>query len=160
MIGTSLFLNFQREHERVLQLAEVEALANLKKDRVFRLWGVKMGGFYVKVEGDTQPSPYMKHIAERDVITPSGQMLTLYSPAVIMRLLMEAQEELFGIKARITSEKYLNPVNAPDEWETKSLKITAKTLKDYKEVIELDGGLFLRYMQPMIMQEGCVKCHS
>ncbi len=39
MIGTSLFWNFQKEHERVLQLAEVEALANLKKDRHLDYWG-------------------------------------------------------------------------------------------------------------------------
>lgn len=160
MIGTSLFWNFQREHERVFQLAAVEAQANLKKDRAFRLWGVKMGGFYVKVGGETQPSPYMQHIPERDVMTPSGQMLTLYSPAIIMRLLMEAQEELFGIKARITGEKYLNPVNAPDEWERKGLKIVAKTLKGYSEVIELNGQQVLRFMQPMIMEKGCVKCHA
>lgn len=160
MIGVSLFWNFQREHERVLQLAEVEAQANLKKDRAFRLWGVKMGGFYVKVNADSQPSPYMKHIPERDVITPSGQMLTLYSPAIIMRLLMEAQEELFGIKARITGEKYLNPVNAPDEWERKGLKIVAKTHKNFSEITEVDGKPVLRYMQPMLMQESCVKCHA
>jgi len=160
MIAASLLWNFQREHERVLQLAEVEALANLKKDRAFRLWGVKMGGLYVKVNADTQPSPFMKHIADRDVMMPSGQMLTLYSPAIIMRLLMEAQEELFGIKARITGEQYLNPVNAPDEWERKGLKIIKQTNKDYKEVTELDGKVVLRYIRPMIMQENCVKCHA
>jgi len=160
MIGTSLFWNFQREHERVIQLAEVEAQANLKKDRAFRLWGVNMGGFYVKVNGKTQPSPYMQHIPERDVITASGQMLTLYSPAIIMRLLMEAQEELFGIKARITGEVYLNPVNAPDEWERKGLKIVAKTLTGYSEVTELNGQQVLRSMQPMIMEQACVKCHA
>ncbi|RKZ95666.1 MAG: signal transduction protein [Gammaproteobacteria bacterium] len=160
IIGISLLWNFQREHERVLQLAEVEAQANLKKDRAFRLWGVKMGGFYVKVNAETQPSPYMKHIPERDVVTPSGQMLTLYSPAIIMRMLMEAQEELFGIKARITGEKYLNPVNAPDEWERKGLKIIAKTLKNYSEITELNGKPVLRYMQPMIMNEACMKCHA
>ncbi len=160
MIGVSLFWNFQREHERVLQLAEVEAQANLKKDRAFRLWGVKMGGFYVKVNAENQPSPYMQHIPERDVMTPSGQKLTLYSPAIIMRKLMEAQEELFGIKARITGEKYLNPVNAPDEWERKGLKIVAKTHTDYSEITELNGKPVLRYMQPMIMQERCVECHA
>ncbi len=160
MIGTSLFWNFQKEHERVLQLAEVEALANLKKDRAFRLWGVKLGGLYVKVTDKTQPSPYMQHIDERDVITPSGQMLTLYSPAILMRLLMEAQEKLFGIKARITGELYLNPVNAPDEWERKSLKIVAKTHQDYSEIVELNGQPALRYMRPMLMQDNCMKCHA
>ena len=160
VIGGSLFWNFDRESERVLQLAEVEALTNLKKDRAFRLWGVKMGGFYIKVTDEYQPSPFMQHIAERDVTTDSGQLLTLYSPAIIMRLLMEAQEEFFGIKARITGEKFLNPVNAPDEWERKSLKIVKKTLKDFSEIIAVDGQLVLRYMQPMIMQESCVECHA
>jgi len=160
VIGASLLWNFQRELERVLQLAEVEAQTNLKKDRAFRLWGVKMGGFYIKVNDKYKPSPFMSHIDERDITTPSGQLLTLYSPAIIMRLLMEAQQELFGIKARITGEQYLNPVNAPDEWERKSLKIVAKTLKDFSEIIQMDGEPVLRYMQPMIMQKDCVKCHA
>ena len=34
------------------------------------------------------------------------------------------------------------------------------TLNDYTEITELDGEPVLRYMQPMMMEEGCVKCHS
>jgi len=160
MLSLSLYWNLQRETNRILQLAEVEAKANLSKDLAFRRWATKMGGLYVKVSSDSQPSPFMKHIKERDVITESGQKLTLYNPAIILRLLMETQEQLYGIKARITGEQFLNPANAPDDWEKKSLKIITRTLQDYSEVTELNGQPVLRYMQPMIMQEGCLKCHA
>ncbi|MCP3852524.1 MAG: EAL domain-containing protein [Gammaproteobacteria bacterium] len=160
MIGLSLSWNFQRERERVLQLAEVEAQASLKKDRAFRLWGTRVGGFYVEVKNDIQPSPFMKHVAERDVITPSGKKLTLYSPAITLRLIMAAQEELYGTKARITGEVYINPANAPDEWEKKGLKIVKQSHKDFSEVTEMDGKPVLRYMRPMIMSENCTKCHT
>jgi len=160
VVGLSLSWNFQREHERVLQLAEVEAQANLKKDRAFRLWGTRVGGFYVEVKGDIQPSPFMDHVSERDVMTPSGKQLTLYSPAITMRLIMAAQEELFGTKARITGEVFLNPVNAPDEWEKRGLKIVKESQNDFSEVIEMNGKPVLRYMQPMMMTKNCVKCHG
>jgi len=160
MMGISLFWNLQRESTRILQLAEVEAKANLSKDLAFRRWATKMGGLYVKVTPDSQPSPFMSHIEERDTITKSGQQLTLYNPAIILRLLMETQKQLYGIQARITGEQILNPANSPDEWERKGLKIVAKTLTDYSEVTELNGQPVLRYMQPMIMQEGCLKCHA
>ncbi|MCU7940711.1 MAG: EAL domain-containing protein, partial [gamma proteobacterium symbiont of Bathyaustriella thionipta] len=160
MIGASLYWNFQREHDRVLQLAEVEARANLKKDRAFRIWGSNIGGLYVKVNPEIQPSPYMQHIPERDVVTPSGQQLTLYSPAIILRLLMDAQEKLYGIKARITGKKFLNPDNAPDEWEQQGLEFIEQTREDYSNITKLNGEPVLRYMKPMLMQEVCLKCHA
>jgi len=160
LILGSIYWNLNKEKNRALQLAEVEAQTNLSKDLAFRLWATKLGGLYVKVTPDTQPSPFMSHITNRDINTSDGRQLTLYNPAIILRLLMETQTELYGIKARITGEKFLNPANAPDQWERKALKIVAKTLKDHSEVTEMDGQPVLRYMQPMIMKEGCLKCHA
>jgi len=160
LIVISLFWNLEKEKSRVLQLAEVEAKTNLGKDLAFRLWATKMGGLYVKVTPEIQPSPFMSHIPNRDITTPTGDKVTLYNPAIILRLLMKTQAELYGVKARITGEKYLNPGNAPDEWEQKALKVIKQTLKDFSEVNQLDGEPVLRYMQPMIMKEGCLKCHA
>ncbi|MFK5894095.1 MAG: diguanylate cyclase, partial [Pseudomonadota bacterium] len=160
IIGTSLLWNFQRENDRILELAKVEAQTNLKKDLAFRRWGTKMGGLYVKVTPEIQPNIYMSHIPERDITTPSGQNLTLYSPATMLRLIMKTQDKLYGVKARITGEEYLNPDNAPDKWEQNALKIVKKTLHDYSNITELDGQVVLRYMQPMIISKGCLICHS
>jgi len=160
IVGISLFWNLERENNRILQLAEVEAKANLGKDLAFRRWATKMGGLFVRVTPETQPSPFMSHVKDRDTTTASGKPLTLYNPAIILRLLMETQEKLYGIKARITGEQFLNPANTPDKWEQKALKIVGKSLKDFSEVTELNGQPVLRYMQPMIMEQGCLKCHA
>ena len=59
--------NIRREHEKVLDLARVEAKANLNKDRAFRLWTSSKGGIYLPVDENTQASPYLAHIPDRDV---------------------------------------------------------------------------------------------
>ncbi|MCU7835868.1 MAG: EAL domain-containing protein [gamma proteobacterium symbiont of Taylorina sp.] len=160
IIVSSLFWNFEREHNQVLKLAEVEAQTNLKKDLAFRRWATKMGGLYVRVTADSQPSPFMSHMPERDLISTSGQLLTLYNPAIMLRLIMETQDKLYGVKASITSTEYLNPDNAPDHWEKEALKIVSKTLRDYSNISEIDDQPVLRYMQPMIIEKGCLKCHA
>jgi diguanylate cyclase (GGDEF)-like protein/PAS domain S-box-containing protein len=160
LVGAALFWDVRQNDGRAIQLAETEAKTHLQKDLAFRRWATKHGGLYIPVTAEDQPSPLMAMIPERDVTTPSGRQLTLYNPATILRLLMETQSELYGIKARITGTKYLNPVNAPDEWETKALGIIARTLDDYSEVTTFDGKPAVRRMQPMIMEEGCMKCHA
>lgn len=160
LIGAALFWDIRQSKERAIQLAETEAKTHLQKDLAFRRWATKHGGLYVPVTAEDQPSPFMAMTPERDITTPSGRKLTLYNPATILRLLMEKQSELYGIKARITGAKYLNPVNAPDEWESKALGIIARTLDDYSEVTTFGGKPAVRRMQPMIMEEGCMKCHA
>ncbi|MES9971645.1 MAG: hypothetical protein ABW092_16555 [Candidatus Thiodiazotropha sp.] len=55
----------------MLDLAHQEAVANFHKDQAFRVWGTKHGGVYVPVSEHTQPNPYLAHIPERDLVTPS-----------------------------------------------------------------------------------------
>src|SRR3990172_10226514 len=58
--------------EMTLRLASMEAKATFNKDNTYRLWAVKHGGVYVPVTKDTPPNPYLVHIPERDIVTPSG----------------------------------------------------------------------------------------
>ncbi len=159
LLGASLLWDIRNNEDRAIQLAGIEAKTNLNKDLAFRRWATKHGGLYLEVTPETQPNPWMAQVAERDVTTPSGRTLTLYNPATMLRLLMETQSELYGVKARITAEQFLNPINAPDAWEKKALAIVAKTLEDYTELTTSEGKPVLRRMQPMIMEEGCLKCH-
>jgi len=159
-VGASLTWNIQVIRQQIITLADTEAKSALKRDLAFRLWSTNHGGIYLKVGKDTQPSPYLSHIPDRDIPTPNGGMLTLQNPAASLREIKSKQNELFGELARITGRLYLNPANAPDEWELKALSVVEQTREDYSEVANIDGRPYLRRMQPMWMENGCLKCHA
>src|SRR5512139_646398 len=159
-VGLLLWWNIHNAQQQMLATAEKEAKGYLKQDLAFRRWATSHGGLYVPVDDKTRPSPYLVNMPERDVRTPSGRLLTLQNPATSLREIKETQYELYGMLARITGTKYLNPANAPDEWEQKALSIVARSAGDYTEISEIDGKPFLRMMQPMLMEQGCVSCHG
>ena len=105
----SLFWNLTQEEQNAFSLAHKEAVAHFNKDQGFRLWGTKHGGIYAPVTEDTPPSPYLSHIPERDIETPSGRKLTLMNPAYMVRQLMEDYNQLYGIKGKITGKILLRP---------------------------------------------------
>ncbi|MES9969223.1 MAG: EAL domain-containing protein, partial [Candidatus Thiodiazotropha sp.] len=118
------------------------------------------GGVYVPVSEHTQPNPYLAHIPERDLVTPSGRELTLMNPAYMLRQMMEDYNEHYGVKGKITSLNPINPINVPDAWEIEALKGFEAGEAERMDVKKINGHPYLRLMRPMIMKQGCVKCHS
>ncbi|MBI9037632.1 MAG: DUF3365 domain-containing protein [Bacteroidales bacterium] len=141
-------------------LAINEARINFEKDKNFRFWAAKHGGFYVPVNERTPPNPFLSHVPERDIETPSGVKLTLMNPAYAQRQLNEDLPEISGVAGHITSLKPLRPENAPDDWEQKALKSFENGKTEALGFCEFEGQQSLRLMRPLIMQEGCLKCHG
>ncbi len=108
IVGLSLGWNVFNTNQQTLQLVEKEARSNFDKDQAFRFWASAHGGVYVPVNERTPANPYLSHIEERDIVTPSGRQLTLMNPAYMLRQMMEEYGELYGVKGRIISEKPLN----------------------------------------------------
>lgn len=156
----SVSWNIAREHDKVLALARAEATANLDKDLAFRLWTSSKGGIYLPVSENTQPSPYLAHLPDRDVNVKDSPSLTLINPATMLREIGEQHSQLYGIKAKITGKIVLNPVNAPDEWERKVLDSFEHGSKEAIAIEDIDDKPFLRMMRPMLMEQACLKCHG
>ncbi|MGE5505221.1 MAG: ATP-binding protein [Actinomycetota bacterium] len=160
VLSISFALTVYHHREEVANLAANEARANLDKDLAMRLWGTSHGGVYVPVDDNTPPNPYLAHVPERDLTTPSGRRLTLMNPAYMLRQTMSYFGELYGIRGRITSLKLLNPINAPDAWEEAALHRFEAGERRISEVVDVDGQPALRVMRAMIMEPGCMKCHG
>jgi signal transduction histidine kinase len=79
------------------------------------------------------------------------------NPAYMVRQLHEQQS--FGVKAHLTSLKLMNPRNAPDEWEASSLRRFEQGEREVSEVVPIDGRAYLRVMQAVDVEQGCLKCH-
>jgi signal transduction histidine kinase/CheY-like chemotaxis protein len=157
--GLSLW-GARQEMHTAREMARIQARTHFNKDQALRLWSTTHGGVYVPTNERTPPSPYLDHIPERDIETPSGRKLTLMNPAYMLRQMMEEYSDLYGVKGHITSLKPLRPENAPDEWERTALAAFERGEKEVFEFVEVDGALFLRQMRSMITKKGCLKCHE
>jgi hypothetical protein len=115
---------------------------------------------YVPVTDKTPPNPYLSHIKERDIKTPDGKALTLMNPAYMLRQTMETYKSLYGVRGHITSLKHFRPETAPDQWEKSALQEFERGVKEIHAVAEMNGKPYYRYMEPMIVKTGCLKCHG
>lgn len=162
LIFVSFIWNFYTGRHQGQELAIEEARAHFKKDTAFRFWATAHGGVYVPTDERTPPNPNLAHIPERDITTPSGKKLTLMNPAYMLRQVMDDFSELYGVRGKITTfpDKLFNPSNVPDEWELASLNAFRQGREETAEFADIDGQPYLRYMKPLFIDKGCLKCHA
>jgi signal transduction histidine kinase/ActR/RegA family two-component response regulator len=159
MVVGSLAWSLHQQGRHLLNSATVAARANINKDIGFRKWAAFHGGVYVQPTERTPPNPYLK-APRRDVVTTSGEPLTLMNPAYMLREMQRNFSDDYGTKSRITSLKPLNPVNAPDTWQVKALAGFERGNKELLELQYANGQPYLRLMLPFIVEADCLKCHA
>lgn len=142
------------------EAAYVQAEAVLDKDVQYRHWNSDLGGVYVPASDLTPPNPYLAGIPERDVVTPSGRMLTLVNPAYMTRQVNEMVPTEHGEISRITSLNPLRPENLPDEWEAGALRSFEQGAAEQITTVEVGGQTHYRLMRPLVTEESCLKCHA
>ncbi|MFZ3019704.1 MAG: HD domain-containing phosphohydrolase [Gallionella sp.] len=130
-------------------------------DMEYRNWVIHSGGVYVPVTGKITPSPWLSHVPERDIITPSGKQLTLLNSSYVVRLVHEGMADSSELRGRIASLRPINPVNVADAWEQQALQAFGRGVKEWASTdLMVDGKTYYRYMKPMVTEEGCLKCHA
>ena len=160
VLGSMLVFGLFQIRQVQREIVQKEARANFSKDQAIRLWATMHGGVYVPVTAETPPNPYLRHVQERDLKTPSGIDLTLMNPAYMLRQTMDKYEIRYGIRGHITSLKHFRPETGPDEWEKDALKNFEKGVKEIFDYAEINGKPYFRFMAPMITKKDCLKCHS
>ncbi len=145
--------------ETTHRLAESQARAHFNKDKAFRLWLTGHGRLYIPVGDKYQPDPYLAHIPDRDLTTPSGIKLSLINPARIVRELGGQYKKLYGISGRVTKVSPINPNNEPDAWERASLLKIEQGTQEILEFTMIDSQPYLRMIQPLPLKKGCLLCH-
>jgi len=151
-------INYNADTTR--ELAESQARANFNKDKAFRLWLTGHGRIYIPVSDKYQPDPYLVHIKDRDVTTPSGIRLSMINPARMVRELDQQFSSLYGVAGRVVSLRPIRPENAPDAWEKAALLQLEQGVKEVFEYTNIDGEPHLRLIQPLPLEKGCLLCHS
>ena len=149
-----------QSHKFEMKTAIALVRDSYNKDLVYRRWATMHGGVYVPVTEQTPPNPYLSHIRDRDITTPSGQRLTLMNPAYMTRQVHEIGKEQYGLQGHITSLNPIRPENSADVWETKALKEFENGAKELTSKELIDGKPFIRFMHALMVDEGCLKCHE
>ncbi|MEN8198949.1 MAG: DUF3365 domain-containing protein [Thermodesulfobacteriota bacterium] len=148
------------ERATTLELLQSEAMAFFNKDVSIRQWGAMHGGVYVPPSAKTPPNPYLSHLLDRDIVSSDGKKLTLVNPAYMFRQLSELFSAKFGIIGHITSRKLLRPENKPDEWEERALEQFEDGVEQASTLSTIDGAQVYRFMRPLTIKKGCLKCHG
>ncbi len=152
--------NLRQLTRKSLECALACACTHFEKDVLHRRWNASHGGVYVPVTAGTPPNPFLAHLPEREVRTPSGRLLTLMNPTYMTRQVYDLAKLSNGVKGHITSLKPLRPENAADDWEAKALRAFEQGRAEVSEVVLQDGQDYLRLMRPLITERACLACHA
>ena len=159
VISLSLYANYRLNTKHLIDIGTTIARSSFNKDILYRRWNAAQGGVYAKQSALTTPNPYL-HVAERDISTPLGNKLTMINPAYMTRQVHEIGQKENGIQGHITSLNPIRPENKPDLWEREALERFERGTKEVSSIEEMNGQNYLRWMRPLITEQGCLKCHQ
>lgn len=161
LLAASFDRDSHLHQQEVLLISRGEAQAALDRDNLYRIWATRHGGVYVPISPTTQPNPFLSHVPERDITTPSGKALTLLNPAYMTRQVYElAKEQGMVGRGHLTSLNALRPENRPDKWEEQALKAFEKGVDEVSAVQVMEGQKYIRLMRPFVTEQPCLKCHA
>lgn len=163
VIGASLAWSLLYQQHSFEDTLHTQAAAFHTMEMEYRNWIIHSGGIYAPVTEQTQPSPWLSEIPERDITTPSGKQLTLLNSSYVVRKVHEAMTTgaESSLRGHIASLNPINPVNAADAWERQALQAFASGQREWTVVEVLDDRkTYFRYMKPMVTGQDCLKCHA
>jgi hypothetical protein len=147
----------QAHDTRALMLTAAGGL--LERDVLYREWSLRQGGVYVVKSSQSETPPYPND-PDREIVTPSGQKLTLLNPAVVSRQIFEQQRLAMGIIGHLTSLRPLQSANAPDAWEQQALQAFERGVPEVSSEEVRQNSRYFRMMRPLITVPACLRCHE
>ncbi len=166
LTGAFIFLLFDVYQElEMIKKNKQEILGNAAyqtffKNLLYRRWVAMHGGVYVPVTPETPSNPYLD-VENKNVVTTDSIHLTLINPAYMTRQAFDLNTKLGDEEIeKITSLNPINPLNTPDPWEEKVLKMFEGGAEYYSEFDTINGQKYYRYMHSLLVEESCLQCHQ
>jgi signal transduction histidine kinase len=154
--GVTFYRTSAFQQELVLEQAARQARIIYKQILLTRRWVSDHNGlFFFKTEA-VKANPFLK---DMEILDDQGRHLVKRNPAMVTRELSEYanREGLFSY--RVTTLQPINPDNAPDDFERKSLELFEQGVKEVVEVHTDSTGKTLHYIAPLMVEESCKECH-
>lgn len=155
-LATFLGMSIRQEHLIIGQVHS-EADAILDGLTLIRRWNADYGGVYVLKKPEVPSNP---HLAQFDVRGMDGRTYVFKNPEVMTSEISEDARKLDAFSFHVTSLQYLNPENAPDDWERKALVKLGEGAPEVTTREKLDGKMVYRLMKPLLFEPGCVSCQA
>ena len=134
-----------------------------------RRWNASYGGVYVRKLPGVETNKYLYEVGpghgKKSSVVPeitdkNGNVYTLKNPALMSRELSELTAKHADIRFHLTSLRTINPNNAPDEFEKRSLQQFESGLKETSEFSLQNGKNYYRFMAPLYVEQSCLQCHG
>ncbi len=155
-----IFAHFYRLQKEAV-LGEVKNQARILCTQILltRSWLADMGGVFVKKRRGLKANPYLG--IEGKVEGKDGTQYLLRNPAMVTRELSEYANREGLYQFRLTSNRYINPANAPDGIERFALRLfEEKKQREYFVQQEIGGKKILRLIVPLYIKKSCLTCHQ
>jgi signal transduction histidine kinase len=155
--GVTFYRTSSFQEELVVEQATRQAKMLFHQIRITRQWVADHNGlFFMKAPG-VESNPFLEQGQIQDA---QGNWLVMRNPAMVTRELSAyAAKEGMG-QFNVTSLKPVNPANAPDEFERRTLKNFEKGLEEAVEIEKIAGKHRLRFMAPLKVDSHCLQCHG
>lgn len=156
LVGLAYFSLLRNVYESQL-LSQARTTADHVE--AFGAWVSRHGRLWAKDD----PSSFLGQldVVEADSVG-SGQprKAVFYSknPALAQREFSEAVAASDShARFRMTSDNYMNPLNTPDEFESRAIDFVRQ--QGVAEFSQMEGGVY-RYARAVIHEESCISCHG
>lgn len=147
------------EHNRFYGMMTLKAEMLYQNTQAVRDWVGGHGGVYVTVGEGIYPNPLLANVPERDIVTPSGNRLTLFNSPALLRHISHDFESSTGTQIRLVSRLPVNRANALRPWETSGYAALESGKPSFSELTSRAGRQHFRIMRPMVLQKACLSCH-
>jgi len=126
-----------------------------------RSWNASHGGVWVLKTDKAPSNPYLAQLGvPADIQTESGTTLTLRNHATMTREISEISRTHNGVWFHLTALDYINPINAPDEWERAALKRINSGEAQVTGISTIDGDRAFRVAAGLVVDSDCLQCHE
>jgi len=155
--GVTFYRTASFQEELVVNQATRQAKMLFNQIRLTRQWITDHNGLFLIKGPGVEKNPFLEH---GEIQGAHGTWLVKRNPAMVTRELSAYAAEAGMGQFNVTSLKPVNPKNAPDDFEIRSLKKFENGTEETVEIQEIDGTRRLRYMAPLKVDDGCLVCHN
>jgi two-component system NtrC family sensor kinase len=144
------------QQELVLEQAARQARIIHKQILLTRRWVSDHNGlFFLKTE-DVKANPFLD---DKEIHDEEGRPYVKRNPAMVTRELSEYANREGLFRYRVTTLQPINPANAPNDFEKKSLELFEQGVKEVIEIHTGSTGRTLHYIAPLLVESSCKECH-
>ena len=150
-------LSVSEEHDFILARSSARELA--RQLSLMRKWNRLHKMVYAPVTDTFKPSEYIK-LADRDLTTPAGVILTKVNSSVMISQMSELARAETGSQFRCISLRPLNKANLATDWEISAVESLKNKGDEYSSyIIDGKGKKEFVYLLASFGEAECVRCH-